>query len=446
MSNDRLPPQTKYIVGNEACERFSYYGMRSLLVVYIAGKLYPGAQDAEPFAKQVYHYFIAATYFLPLIGAWIADRYWGRFRTILYISLMYCVGHGLLAATDLTDSLGGKRALFFAGLACIAIGSGGIKPCVSAFAGDQFRGGREHLLPKIYGLFYWSINFGSFFAFIAIPEIMKYGGYAWAFGVPGIFMGIATLIFWQGRKSYLHVPPNRHAPPVDHATRTADLATLARIALVFLPVSVFWSLFDQTGSTWIQQGEHMTPFTIPLGPWNWELNALNMQAVNALFVMIFIPIFTYWLYPRMERAGVRPTPLRRMGTGMVVGALSFVVAAWLQQRVDGGEKLSILWQILPYAVLTAGEVLLSATGLEFAFMQAPPRLKSTIMSFWLLTTFLGNFLTGSITWLNAKVIGSSATGEMLFYAGLMIVVAGIFAVIAWKFREQPALYQQPPQA
>jgi len=438
MSNDRLPPQTKFIVGNEACERFSYYGMRSLLVVYIAGKLYPGVEGADAFSKEVFHFFIAATYLLPLLGAWVADRFWGRYKTILYISLMYCVGHGLLAATDLTGSLTGKRILFFAGLACLAIGSGGIKPCVSAFAGDQFRGGREHLLPKIYGLFYWSINFGSFFAFIAIPEIMKYGGYSWAFGVPGIFMAIATFIFWLGRHTYQHVPPNRHAPPVDHATRVSDLATLGRIALVFLPVSVFWSLFDQTGSTWIQQGEKMTPFVIPVGRWNWELNVLNMQAVNALFVMIFIPIFTYWLYPRIARAGLKPTPLRRMGAGMVIGALSFVVSAWLQQRVDAGEHLSILWQLAPYAVLTAGEVLLSATGLEFAFMQAPPRLKSTIMSFWLLTVFLGNFLTGTITWLNAKLIGGSAPGEMLFYAGLMLVVAGIFAAIARKFPERIA--------
>jgi POT family proton-dependent oligopeptide transporter len=435
MSNDRLPPQTKFIVGNEACERLSYYGMRSVLVVYIASQLYPGGKDADAFAKSVFHYFIAATYLLPLLGAWIADRFWGRYKTILYISLMYCVGHGLLAACDLAGEMALKRVLFFAGLACIAIGSGGIKPCVSAFAGDQFRGGREHLLPKIYGLFYWSINFGSFFAFIGIPVIKKELGYAWAFGIPGIFMAIATLIFWLGRHTYQHVPPNRHEPPVDAATRTADLATLGRIALVFLPISVFWSLFDQTGSTWILQGQKMEPYPLTWA-WDYPVNAETIQAVNALFVMIFIPIFTYWLYPRIARAGVKPTPLRRMGAGMVIGALSFVVSAWLQQRVDAGEHLSILWQLAPYAVLTAGEVLLSATGLEFAFMQAPPRLKSTIMSFWLLTVFLGNFLTGTVTWLNAKLIGGSAPGEMLFYAGLMLVVAGIFAAIARGFPER----------
>jgi POT family proton-dependent oligopeptide transporter len=437
MKENRLPPQTKYIVGNEACERLSYYGMRSILVLFIAQQLYPQDPDGEAFAKTVYHFFIAATYFLPLLGAWIADRFWGRYRTILSISMMYCVGHALLAGCDFTTVIETKRGLFFAGLACIAIGSGGIKPCVSAFVGDQFRGGREHLLPKVYGLFYWSINFGSFFAFLAIPVIKVKFSFAWAFGLPGIFMGLATLIFWLGRKTYQMVPPARHAPPVDAATRAEDWKTLGRISLVFAPVSVFWALFDQTGSTWIQQGEHMRPYVLTR-LWNYEVNAETIQAVNALFVMLFIPIFTYWLYPRLERAGVKPTALRRMGSGMVLGAMSFVVSAWLQGRVDGGEKLSILSQLAPYAVLTAGEVLLSATGLEFAFAQAPARLKSTIMSLWLLTVFVGNFLAGTITQLNARWIRASGSSEMLFYAALMLVVAGVFAVIARRFRGQAA--------
>ncbi len=442
MSEDlnRLPPQTKYIVGNEACERLSYYGMRSILVMFIAKELYPNHENATGFAKSIYHYFIMATYFLPLLGAWVADRYWGRYRTILWISMLYCVGHGLLAAMDLTPALETKRVLFFAGLICIAVGSGGIKPCVSAFVGDQFSGGREHLLPKIYGLFYWSINFGSFFAFAAIPLIKKSGNVSLAFGLPGIFMALATLIFWMGRKTYKMVPPNRSQAPLDAATRKSDLGILARIALVFAPVSVFWALFDQTGSTWVIQGERMTPYFITW-LWNYEVNAETIQAVNALFVMLFIPIFTYWLYPGMDRSGVRPTPLRRMGAGMVLGALSFVASAWLQNRIDGGEQLSIMWQNFPYAVLTAGEVLLSATGLEFAFRNAPSRLKSTIMSFWLLTVAAGNFLTGTVTAAFGKlgITKAPEQKEMLFYAALMLVVAAVFAAIAHKFPDRESV-------
>src|SRR6478609_8493590 len=153
---DRLPPQTKFIVGNEACERLSYYGVVAILTGY-ATHLYGGTDEAGIHAKETVHLWKSATYFLPLLGAWIADRYWGRYKTILWISLAYCVGHAVMSATE------GTTVGLFAGLALLAIGSGGIKPCVSAFVGDQFSGGREKQLPKIYGMFYWSINFGSFF-------------------------------------------------------------------------------------------------------------------------------------------------------------------------------------------------------------------------------------------------------------------------------------------
>ena len=118
---------------------------------------------------------------------------------------------------------------------------------------------------------------------------------------------------------------------------------------------------------------------------------------------------------------------------MVFAAASFVIAGWLQHRIASGEKLNILWQFAPYVVITTGEVLLSVTGLEFAFSQAPVRLKSTIMSLWLLMVFLGNLLAGVIAQFNASVVHATGAMKMFFYAALMLVVAGIYAVIAQKF-------------
>lgn len=439
MSQDlqRLPPQTKFIVGNEAAERLSFYAMRALLTLFIARELFPGRADADSLAESIYHYFMMAIYFLPLAGAWIADRYWGRYRTILYISLAYCVGHGLLAMSEFTGTLDARRSFFFAGLIFIAIGAGGIKPCVSAFVGDQFTGGREHLLPRIYSIFYWSINFGSFFGIGLIPLVRDKWGYAWAFGIPGFFMALATFIFWLGRKSYHLVPPSREQPARSPAEVVEDRRTIRRILTIFAPIMVFWSLYDQTGSTWVQQGAKMTNYTLGW-LWNYEFNAESIQSMNALMVMVLIPICNRGLYPLLRVCGLEPTPLRRMGGGMILAALSFVCAAWLQQRVDGGEQVNILWQLLPYAVLTTGEVFLSITGLEFAFSQAPKRLKSTIMSFWYLSVALGNFLAGTVAQVNAKLIGASGATKMLFYAGLMLVVAGIFAVIARRFPDKPA--------
>jgi POT family proton-dependent oligopeptide transporter len=207
---------------------------------------------------------------------------------------------------------------------------------------------------------------------------------------------------------------------------------------VFLPVTVFWSLFDQQHTTWVQQGQQMVP--VMLG--DYAINGETMQSVNPIFVMAIIPLFITWLYPAVSRMGVRPTLLRRMGAGMVLAALAFLISAMLQKRIEGGEKLSVLWQLLPYGVMTAGEVLISATGLEFAFSVAPARLKSTIMSFWLLSVALGNKLASVVTELNSvknaageMVRRTSVSNEMLAYVGLMLVVAAVFALIASQFRE-----------
>jgi POT family proton-dependent oligopeptide transporter len=173
VASNRFPPQIRYIIGNEACERFSYYGIRSILALYISTVLYRHLPDGEAKdrATSIIHTFIFANYFTPLIGAWLSDKLWGRYNTILYVSLIYCLGNAILAL-----GVGSIWGLYI-GLAFVALGSGGIKPCVSAFCGDQFRPDQAPLLQKAYGLFYWSINFGSFFSFLVIPWVKDTAGY-----------------------------------------------------------------------------------------------------------------------------------------------------------------------------------------------------------------------------------------------------------------------------
>ena len=202
--NEKFPPQIAFIVGNEACERFSFYGMTSILTLYLRNQMLhnlPSQEAAAARATEIVHLFNMAIYFLPLIGGWLADRWWGRYRTILFISLFYCLGHGTLAL------FGGTLNGVYAGLAFIAIGAGGIKPSVAAFVGDQFGGRQGKWLTRVYGWFYWAVNFGALFAFTMIPALRDRAGYRWAFGVPGIFMGLATLVFWLGTKYYVRVPP-----------------------------------------------------------------------------------------------------------------------------------------------------------------------------------------------------------------------------------------------
>ncbi len=452
--DDRFPKQIKYIVGNEACERFSYYGMRSILALYITSVL----AKTDDQATEIIHYFIAANYFMPLIGAWLSDKILGRYHTILWVSLFYCAGHGVLAMSDLISGVDGKVWCLYSGLALIAFGSGGIKPCVSAFVGDQFRSDQAHLLQKAYGAFYWSINFGSFFSFLIIPWIKGRYGYGLAFGVPGVLMGMATLIFWLGTRHYVRLPPSRETRSAGfftvfgyalknmgarkpgqgfwdvarsrfRAEEVDSAASVGPILGVFALIPPFWALYDQSTSTWVMQGATMVPFTLM----GFTVSAEQMQSANPAIVMILVPLFTLGLYPLMGRLA---TPLRRIGFGLVLTGLSFVIVAWLQKRLEAGESVSLAWQILPYIVLTAGEVLVSTTGLEFAFTEAGKEMKSTIMSFWLLTVSVGNLLVSWITKLAGAGDSSSSvsSGRFLFYGTVTLAVAGVFVVVAMLYR------------
>jgi POT family proton-dependent oligopeptide transporter len=445
--SDRFPSQIKYIVGNEACERFSYYGMMGILELYLKNRMAMGTDGAT----EILHLFGTAVYFLPLFGGWLADRWLGRYWTILSISLFYCLGHGTLAL------FGTSRAGLFTGLALIAIGAGGIKPCVSAFVGDQIRPHQEHLLMKIYGWFYWSINLGAAAAFFIIPWIYIKAGYSWAFGVPGLAMGVATLIFYLGTKHYVRQPITRSEkrmrffPVVWHALthqkerkpgeKFLDVAlkcfsreevegarAVIGILIIFASAPMFWALFNQVNSTWVLQGNNMRPF--------YFLNGETMQGSGAVLVMIWVPILTFGVYPLLERLGWRPTALRRMSLGMLLGAVSFVLCGLIQARMDHGEKLNIVWQLVPYVVLEAGEVMLSATALEFAFEQAPKQMKSVIMSFWLMTIAGGHFLIAVFTNLNSRFVHARGASEFYFYAVLMFVVAGLFIFCATRYRER----------
>lgn len=757
--HDRFPSQARYVLGNEAAERYSYYGMKGILALYITNVLIMSQDDAT----QIIHLFSFVNYFMPILGAWVSERYWGRYKTILWISLSYCAGHGVLALSDAFDKadVDAKTICLYAGLGLIAFGAGGIKPCVSAFMGDQFGPERRHLLPRAYAAFYWSINLGSTAAFLTIPYIRKEWGYSWAFGVPGIAMAVATFVFWLGTSRYVMVPPSSktksagffkvlfsaisepsaglsesHAglvrrpskllawsvltglfmegivfvlilwlsariggfaylllpwavgvyfetlilralfrlkrgrfsrilrfvcafaalrgayafvsaaallvywsiswygfaravlgdswmksfgsllevagvllllllllawaalalvraytavrggllaaqatsrvlqpsPHESDKSRSRDFWTdcsglftkaeidaarsVGPVLMIFALAPVFWALFDQTFSTWVLQGEMMRPAYLRAADFKpsdvrnpqqflaqarsgtnavmaliWEavpesdktgiagagdsgpdlpvavaggLNALlaggslfradvfdtnslspetlvtlrappepevtarvnrlliedtfpdaivrsyrigpeEMLSANPIFVMIFVPIMSLLVYPLLGRFA---TPLKRMSTGMFLAAGSFVIVAWLQTRIDGGEQLSILWQTLPYVVLTIAEVLFSTTGLEFAFREAAPSMKSIITGFWYLAVALGNLFVTVVTGVAQRVVGGGAGGHevavtprmFLFYAGLTFVVAIAFSVIAsfYRYRDSEA--------
>jgi POT family proton-dependent oligopeptide transporter len=492
-----IPRQISYIIGNEGCERFSFYGMRNILTMFLVTSLlaYLPEGDRPGAAKDVFHTFVIGVYFFPLLGGWLADRFLGKYHTIFWLSLLYCAGHACLAIFE------NNRTGFFVGLGLIALGSGGIKPCVAAFVGDQFTQKNKHRAKVVFDAFYWIINFGSFFASLLMPLFLRHLGASWAFGIPGVLMFVATVILWLGRKHYVLVPP---APPNPHsflnvcrtalganatgkaflaatfigaaasfalwpgfgfviAACTALVAFIAlgglgvwvqlehargrhpdeavdgvrgvlRVLVLFALVTPFWSLFDQKASTWVLQANAMTKPS-------W-FEPSQMQALNPLLVMLLIPFNNLVLYPTLAKFGYEMTALRRMTAGILFSGLSWIVVGAMQVVLDGGTAFSIVWQVLPYALLTLGEVLVSATGLEFAYSQAPASMKGALMSFWNLTVTVGNLW---VLVVNAAVknqtvtqtIASTGFGvtafQMFFFAAFAFVAAVAFGLVARSY-------------
>jgi len=422
-ATDKVPKGIGYILTNEAAERFSFYGMSSILMVFMT-KYLMGSDGAlqvmgDEDAKAWFHIFTAAVYCTPLIGALISDIWLGKYRTIIIFSILYCVGFATLAWDHTRWGLTG-------GLVLIALGSGIIKPCVSANVGDQFSQSNKHLLQKIYGWFYFSINLGACISMLACPWLLDRYGARVGFGVPAVLMAFATLAFWMGRKKYTHIPAAGKGVLQD-ILNPETLALMGRLCIVYLFVSVFFALFYQSQSAWVLQAENMEL------RWLW-INWLpaQVQFVNSLYILIMIPLFSYCIYPLIDK--VFPlTDLRKVGLGMLVTASCFLVPIWIEYQIAQGSAPSIGWQFFAYIFLTAGEIMVSVTVLEFAYTQAPKKLKSLIMCFYLLSIALGNVFAAGVNHFIQNPDGSSKLSEANYYWFFlisMLVTAILFIPVA----------------
>lgn len=423
----RMPPGIPFIVGNEAAERFCFYGLRAILVVYMTKYLRDRSGALAPMneneANQWYHWFVASNYFFPTLGAIISDAFWGKYRTILALSLVYCVGC-LVLASDAT------RLGLFLGLGLIALGAGGIKPCVSSHVGDQFGPDNRHLLARAFGWFYFAVNFGSTFSILLVPWLLEHSGPRWAFGLPAALMLIATVIFWCGRYRFAHIPPGGKIFLRETFSRTG-LGALGRLATIYAFVAIFWSLWDQSGGEWVLQADKMDLHFLGI---TWL--ASQIQAVNAVMILAFIPLFQYVIYPAIDR--IFPlTPLRKIGLGLVVTGMSFLVSAAIESRLRAGLHPNIAWQLPAYALLSAGEVMVSITALEFAYTQAPKAMKSIVMALYLLSISAGNAFTALVHRFIANPDGSmkiTGTAYYYFFAMLSIGCVAVFAFVAKAYR------------
>lgn len=354
------PKSVFFIIGNEFCERFSYYGMRAILVLYFTQII--GYSDNQ--ATQFYHIFVMVCYFTPVIGAIIADSILGKFWTILILSIVYASGNVLISFA----SINGTVWLTFLGLCLIALGTGGIKPCVSAFGGDQFSSDRKKQLQQFFSMFYIAINGGSLISTFLTPMLRQdvkcnedgTSCYPVAFGVPAILMVVALLLFVLGRflSTYVLVPPGddnvlimvtscvfralckkvtskeKKNHWLDYAsdkydeTTINDVKALMRVLFLYIPLPIFWALYEQQGSRWTLQATRLNgQFS------NYILKPDQVHTLNPLLVIAFVPIFEYVIYPLLEKINFTK-PLRKMTLGGIIAGIAFIICAILQMQIE----------------------------------------------------------------------------------------------------------------
>ncbi|NXD36208.1 S15A1 protein, partial [Copsychus sechellarum] len=367
-----FPLSIFFIVINEFCERFSYYGMKAVLTLYFTRFL----RWEDNFATAIYHTFVALCYLTPILGAIIADSWLGKFKTILYLSIVYAIGQAVLSVGSISELTGGSAnnvapniALSMIGLILIALGTGGIKPCVSAFGGDQFEEDQERQRGTFFSLFYLSINAGSLLSTLITPTLRatecgihtKQECYPLAFGVPAILMAVALVVFVIGSKMYKKIKPQgnimlevskcvgfaiknrfRHRSKkfpkrehwLDWASDKYDKRLIAqtkmvlRVLFLYIPLPMFWAVFDQQGSRWTLQATAMN------GDFGFQIQPDQMQIVNPILIVIMVPVVDSVIYPLIKKCKLNFTPLKKMTVGMFLGSLAFVAAALVQVQID----------------------------------------------------------------------------------------------------------------
>ncbi|XKL68927.1 hypothetical protein PGB90_006696 [Kerria lacca] len=359
----RYPKSVFFIISNEFCERFSYYGMKTVLSLYLTNSLNYDTNTSTI----LYHIFAMLCYFFPLFGAILADSFLGKFKTIFYLSIIYALGNIVLSIGAIPVLAIPHRTISLLGLLFIAIGTGGIKPCVSAFGGDQFVLPEQSLqLQRFFSFFYFSINAGSMISTFLTPalrnDVKCFGQnscFPLAFGVPAILMIVSVVIFVLGKNLYKMKRPeeniiivfisciwqavknkltSKNSEKKEHwleyaqdkfsKQQISDIQAVLNVLYLFIPVPLFWALFDQQGSRWTFQATNMDGRIF-----GYTLKPDQMQVVNPLMILFFIPIFELYIYPALKTVGIK-RPLQKLVIGAFLAAFSFVVSAFVEYNVQ----------------------------------------------------------------------------------------------------------------
>ncbi len=400
------PKGLTFLFTTEMWERFSYYGMRALLVLYmtkyllipehsgnvlgLAGLKHMleavfGPLDVQPFSSQIYGLYTALVYLTPVFGGLLADRVLGQRRTVIIGAILMAIGHFLMAVEQ----------LFLVALAALILGNGAFKPNISTQVGGLYPPG-DRRRDRAYSIFYVGINVGAFLAPLVCGTLGEQAGWHYGFAAAGVGMLIGLAIYLYAMPL---LPPDelqkaRAAHVEKRPLDRGEWRAVAALLVLFVPNTLFWATYEQAGNTVALWADANTDRTINLLFWAGEIPTTWFQAFNPFMIFAFTP-FVVALWTRQAARGTEPSTISKMALGCLgVAAANLIMALAAFQA--GGGKASWLWLFWYFAVVTVGELYLSPVGLSLVTKVAPARILSMMMGVWLATSFVGNFLAGYI--------------------------------------------------
>jgi dipeptide/tripeptide permease len=374
------PPALLFMFWGEFAERASYYGMRTILFLYLTTQF--NLSDAV--AGSTYSYFKAACYFLPLLGGFLADRFFGKYWTIVGFSVPYVVGQLLIGFAD--------QYTIFLALALLAMGSGVIKPNISALLGqtyDQKRPGNAVLRANAFMWFYFSVNLGATVSMVLLPWVRDKWGYQAAFLIPAALMALALFIFTVGKKHYATetVGP---APPATPEERALRWKVLKGLFGIFFLMIFFWVPYEHNDNLWIAYARDRLDLSLPSWLGGATLSPDHFQWVNGALILILVPA-ALWFWPKVDPTGKRFPHTTKILMGLVFTASGPATLA-ATGYLGGDGKPSFIWLVLSYLLLTVGEVLVYGTMLDLSYAYAPKSMKGFVTACFLVTNALGNMI------------------------------------------------------
>jgi proton-dependent oligopeptide transporter, POT family len=436
------PKGLSYLFATEMWERFSYYGMRALLVLYMVKFLLPseradavlglgamkrglellfGPLDVQPLASQIYGFYTGLVYLTPILGGLLADRWLGQRRTVVLGAALMAIGHFMMAF----------EALFLLALIVLILGNGAFKPNISTQVGRLYAP-EDSRRDRAFSIFYVGINLGAFLAPLVCGTLGEQAGWHYGFAAAGVGMTIGLLIYLYALPT---LPPDPlFDKPAERTSRRLGRegwSAIGALLILSLPVTLFWATYEQQGNTIALWADAYTDRSIDLWVWRGDIPVTWFQAFNPFMIFLFTP-FIVALWGWQAARGSEPSTVSKMAIGCFLNAASYLVlvlAAW-QAGTDptgsGGGKASWLWLAAYFVVITIGELYLSPTALALVSRVAPAGFLSMMMGVWLATSFHGGFLAGYL----GSFWSVMAKGDFFL---MIAIISGLAGIAVWGF-------------